>query len=338
MIAGMEHIRVKTGKHCIFATMQEALCYSGSNLTEAALFFLCGGMNIPYLGDPRTFWFKRMDQLTEPLVQSQSQFSLRNTPQAEKVNFRKDCMDSLSQGYPVLLLVHSQCLSYHRAYTENKTRGHVVMLYGLDWDRDEAHIADAYLLDNSGRIHTYQGPVPLQELEAGCFSVTSYRPRSEHRQTSEAVLLGAYANHIDQFLEPDRTPSEGGLNANRQVISDLEDWAGMSGKELRQSCQEVYYGLRVGGILHHIDYIQMFADDAGLSLRAGYREAMLLLETVYREWKMYLLLLYKTGVQGRAARMKELSASGLRLLELYEEALRAYSRWLRAEGIGESLN
>ncbi|ASA25787.1 hypothetical protein [Paenibacillus donghaensis] len=115
----------------------------------------------------------------------------------------------------------------------------------------------------------------------------------------------------------------------RQLISDLAEWVSMSGKELQRCCQEVYYGLRVGGILHQIEYIQMYADEAGLVLRAGYREAMSLLERVYKEWKMYLLLLYKTGVQGRSARMKELSANGLRLLDIYAEALAGYLRWLR---------
>lgn len=328
MNVGIEDIQVRTGKHCIFATMQEALRYSGSNLTEAALFFLCEGMNIPYLGDPRTFWFKRMDQLTTPLVRIQSQFSFHNTSEEDPVRLVNDCADSLVQGYPVLLLVRSRCLSYHRAYTENQTRGHVVLLYGLDVVGNKAYIADAYLLDNSGRIHTFQGPVPLDELEAGCVSVTSYRPLSEYRQTSNSLVLRAYTDQIALYINPGTAPDAGGLNAVRRLVSDLEEWVSMSGKELQRCCQEVYYGMRVGGILHQIEYIQMYADEAGLALLAGYREVMSLLETAYKEWKMYLLMLYKTGVQGRSARMKELSANGLRLLDSYDGALEGYLCWL----------
>lgn len=331
MTVFIEDIHVKTGKHCIFATMQEALRHSGSNLTEAALFFLCSGMNIPYVGDPKTFWFKRMEQLTMPLARIQSQFSFSNTSQEEPVSLVSECLDSLSQGYPVLVLVRSQCLSYHRAYTENETRGHVVLLYGLNFERNEAYVADAYLLDNSGRIHTYQGPVALDQLAGGCISITSYRPLSDNRQTSTAIVLHAYVEHLATYLDCDKAPDTGGLNAVRHVISDIAEWASMSGKELQRSCQELYYGLRVGGILHHIEYIQMYAEEAGLVLRAGYREAMSLIEIVYKEWKMYLLLLYKTGVQGRSARMKELSANGLRLLENYAEALDGYLRWLRIQ-------
>ncbi|ASA25786.1 hypothetical protein [Paenibacillus donghaensis] len=101
-------------------------------------------------------------------------------------------------------------MSYHRAYTENQTRGHVVLLYGLDVEHNKAYVADAYLLDNSGRIHTFQGTVPLDELEEGCVSVTSYRPLSEHRQTPTAVVMRTYADQIAMYLDPDKVPDAGG--------------------------------------------------------------------------------------------------------------------------------
>lgn len=329
MTVCIEDIQVTTGKHCIFATMQQALGHSGSNLSEAALFFLCGGMNIPYLGNPKTFWFNRMGQLTDPFVQIQSQFTFSNTSQDNPVHLVNDCTESLEQGYPVLLLVRSQCLNYHRAYIENETRGHVVLLYGLDAESNVAHITDSYLLDNSGRIHTYQGTVALDKLEAGCISVTSYRPLSENRQTPKEIVLSAYVDHLATYVDPDKAPDTGGLNAVRHVISHLAELVDMSGKELQRSCQEVYYGMRVGGILHHIEYIQTYAEEAGLVLRNGYREAISLLETLYKEWKTYLLLLYKSGVQGRSSRMPELGTKGLRLLNTYEEALQGYIHWLK---------
>ncbi|MNG17098.1 hypothetical protein D3C84_1010570 [compost metagenome] len=102
----------------------------------------------------------------------------------------------------------------------------------------------------------------------------------------------------------------------------------MSKTELQESCEEVYYGLRVGCILNHIEFIQMYAEEAGLVLRPGYHEAMSLLEPIYKEWKMFLLKLYKIGVQGRSERMKELSVNGLKLLDNYAEALGVYLRWL----------
>ncbi|NOU64043.1 hypothetical protein GC096_08405 [Paenibacillus sp. LMG 31461] len=321
-------IQVKTGNDCIYANMQEALRVSGSNLTEAALFFLCGGMNIPYLGDPKTFWFERMEQITTPFVQIQPQFSFHNTSQEYPVNLVNDCTDSLAQGYPVLLSVRTRCLSYHRAYTENAARGHIVTLYGLDVERNEAYVVDPHLRDKSGCIHTYQGPVALDELEKGCTCITFYRPTSDNRTTPNSVVTRAYMDHIASFLDWDRALESGGINAVRHVILDLAEWVTMSKKELQESCEEVYYGLRVGCILSHIEFIQMYAEEAGLVLRSGYHEAMSLLEPIYKEWKMFLLMLYKIGVQGRSERMKELSINGLKLLDSYAEALGVYLRWL----------
>jgi|GEM_PF-3405625 len=333
-------MRMEAGAHCLFASLRNLLAAGfGIRLSEADIYFRCDGMNVEYLPLSRPYWIGRsgdaMLRQFAALGPVRTRYHFGVPEPAARPAIAEDIARELAAGRLVLLFAHSGCLEYHQVYRDNPSRPHVIGIYGIDLAGDAAYVADSFLLDVGGTVHTYQGPTPLSSLLGGLYGLAylegpcaagAWAAEGE-RSSHEPTPLGYVREGIARFLggTVGDWGNAQGLAAYRSFFDRLAAVPELDDATFTQTCKELYYCLRIGTVMHHWAYLQQIVRENPAALRSGPAAWLKTLAEEEQEWQKHLLGFYKNGLRAYKANWGAALDRSHRLVDRQAAVLRQFA-------------
>ncbi|MGF7034400.1 hypothetical protein J2T17_005351 [Paenibacillus mucilaginosus] len=155
---------------------------------------------------------------------------------------------------------------------------------------------------------------------AGALAAAGRRP------ADRAGSLRLAASRIREYLEapvpiPASAPGEAlrysGEAAYLRFFEVLREAAELPDAEFAQTCREVYYSLRIGGVMHMLLYLKGLVCEHPEAFAETGKEWIRDLEEEELNWRKYLLQLYKIGLKLQKEQWKPLlERGGERMLRL----------------------
>lgn len=308
------------GQHCFYASLHALLLRQGVYTDEADLYFLCNGLSISYKGNFDHFGLRPMSDLlaqwsANTQVEVKHVTLMQNKElqdgESDKRNdflILQDWSIALANGKSILLHLQSDHLDFHPVYQSNPGKGHVIQLYGLDMRQDVAYVSDHFLLEESGNVLSYSGKTNLALLLEG-IEEYAYLNGDPAEEISMRQVIQACDRHLEQFLQES-------WSAYAVLFCDLDRLLLMNDEEFRQSCDTLYYQLRIESLMHLLQYTEQFIGRYQ-GLMSNEHGAYQLREDIYelrQLWKRHLLQLYKIGLRTNRDKLPDYIQHSLRLL------------------------
>ncbi|WP_426446085.1 hypothetical protein ACP26L_21070 [Paenibacillus sp. S-38] len=153
------------------------------------------------------------------------------------------------------------------------------------------------------------------------------------RSADQEEGLRLAASRIREYLEspahatvpaqaPDEALGYSGEAAYLRFFEALQETAELPDPAFAETCREVYYGLRIGGVMHMLLYLQELVSEHPEAFPETGKEWIRELEEEQLCWRKYLLQLYKIGLKLQKEQWKP-------LLERGEERMLRLSGMLR---------
>lgn len=301
------------GQHCFYASLHALLLRQGVYTDEADLYFLCNGLSISYKGNFDSFGLRPMaDLLSQWSANTQVEVKhVTIDPALSKRNdflILQDWSNALENGKSILLHLQSHCLNFHPVYQNNPSKGHVIQLYGLDMKQDEAYVSDHFLLEESGHVLSYNGKTNLTLLLEG-ITEYAYLNSDPAEELSVQQVIQACDRHLEQFLQES-------WSAYAVLFCDLDRLLEMEDESFRQSCDTLYYQLRIESLMHLLQYTEQFMSryEGLMGSEHGTYQLREDIHELRQTWKRHLLQLYKIGLRVNREKVTDYIQHSLRLL------------------------
>lgn len=184
----------------------------------------------------------------------------------------------------------------------------MIQLYGLDMKQDEAYVSDHFLLEESGHVLSYNGKTNLTLLLEG-ITEYAYLNSDPAEELSVQQVIQACDRHLEQFLQES-------WSAYAVLFCDLDRLLEMEDESFRQSCDTLYYQLRIESLMHLLQYTEQFMSRYE-GLMGSEHGAYQLREDIHelrQTWKRHLLQLYKIGLRVNREKVTDYIQHSLRLL------------------------
>ncbi|WP_144029098.1 hypothetical protein [Paenibacillus rigui] len=327
MLKVVNSLNIQTGHHCLFSGLRHLLVSERPELdaraAEADIYFESDGLNLEYNGDLSTMWLASQETIIEQFAASyglRAQYTFEISPNVLDV-FR----EILLENRAVLVFMRSPYLDYHAVFRDGAERNHILLLYGIDEAGKTAFVADTSFLDVSGQTLSYSGPLSLEHVLAGVWGYAWVEADpSLSPPPTEAQRFERAVDNIRRFLGHHNLPSGRfqGLEAYRAYVEDWRRLMDVSPSEFTETCKNMYYCLRVGGMMHQLDYFEMFIGRHQDRIRNWDELARRLTEN-RNNWKKSLYQLYKIGLCVQPHKLEALQ-------DRYFSMLRAQGEWLEA--------
>ncbi len=316
---------IQSGHHCLFSGLRHLLIRERPELdmevAEADIYFQSDGMNLAYNGNLSTMWLASQETILQQFAACYGlcvQFTFEVGAAVLDI-FR----EILQENRVILIFMRSPYLDYHAVFRDGEERNHILLLFGIDEINQVVQVADTSFLDGSGQTLSYTGPLSLSQLLAGVWGYTWFEvnPFQKPALNADERYHRAIAS-IKRFNRRHHLP-EGcyqGLEAYRAYVADWSRLIDMKPAEFTDTCKNMYYCLRIGGIMHQLDYFEQFIGKH--RDRVGDSEGMLLqLHNNRNEWKKSLYQLYKIGLSIQPHKLQPLQERYMSLLQTHEKWL-----------------
>ncbi|SFL80443.1 hypothetical protein SAMN03159341_11023 [Paenibacillus sp. 1_12] len=321
----VDNFTVQSGHHCLFSGLRHLLVRErpefDKEVVEADIYFQSDGLNLEYNGNLCKMWLASQETIMRQFAACyglHAQYTFELGP-AVLDTFR----EIVRGNRAILIFMRSPYLDYHAVFRDGAEHNHILLLYGIDVIHQIAQVADTSFLDGSGQTLSYKGPLSLSHILAGVWGYAWFEVDPSHNPTPNAdARFHRAVENIKRFCRGHILP-EGrfqGLDAYRAYVADWSRLINMDPAEFTDSCKHMYYCLRVGGIMHQLDYFEMFIGKHRERVRDS--DGMLQqLRVSQNEWKKSLYQLYKIGLSVQPHKLQPLQARYSTMLQTHEEWL-----------------
>ncbi|MEI7024439.1 BtrH N-terminal domain-containing protein [Paenibacillus sp. y28] len=315
----------RTGYHCLFSGLLHMLKreYPDIAADEADVYLQSDGLNVEFHGDMRTMWLASQEQIARRFADcygfsADYRFDLLNRGEEALPALR----ETLADNRLVLLFMRTKQLRYHDIFQDGEERNHIILLYGLDEEAGTAYVADTSFYDVSGQLLSYQGPLPLHNVTAGLWGFARFKPQPGMAPKPEPERFAAACSRIRDFVSGTALDGERyqGMLAYKTYTDAFTGLAELDKEQFSATCKHVYYCLRIGGIMHQIDYLERFVTlhahrlTRSADLAASWNEKREL-------WRKTLYQLYKIALSARPEKLAAVQQQCRILLEDQERLL-----------------
>ncbi|WP_248925708.1 BtrH N-terminal domain-containing protein [Paenibacillus hamazuiensis] len=324
---GMQALQIEPGVHCLFSGLRHVLVHqlpeAAETADEADIYFQTGGLNVEYERGAFRIWLASREQILRRFAElygMQPHISLHVESGADAI---EPLRDTLAAGRLAVLFLRTSVIEYHEAFRDASARQHIVLLHGLDEVRQAAFIADTAFYDNAGSVQTFSGAIPLPLLREGLTGCASFEaapgrePLPEPRRVQEALA------RMDAFVRGRELPGGRwqGMSAYRALMDNLANLSDLEDRIFTDMCKHAYYGLRIGGVVHQLEYFSRFL------ARHRHRfermdELAAALEELRKDWRPALMQLYKIGLSVQRQKLASLQERCISLLDRHERFVR----------------
>jgi hypothetical protein len=318
------NFQMRSGMHCLFSGLNHILMrelpHTAEETDESDLYLQTSGMNVEYNGDLNRVWLASQEAIIQRFAECYG-LSARAFYEvgADSQGILEQLVAGLRAGRPVLLFIRTSSLIYHEVFREGEERNHIILLYGLDEQKQEAYIADTSFLDAAGVTQTYRGIVPLELILRGIWGYAWFERDKVRHPLPEAERFQSALDQVHMFLQGKVLPGGRyqGLLAYRIYVSEYTKLMELGDALFTSTCKNVYYCYRVGGMLHQLDYLCCFIERHDHRLQQT-DELLNSLDEMKTEWKKTLFQLYKIGISVQRDKIKAIQERSNLLLDKHE--------------------
>lgn len=332
----IENMKVEAGKSCLYSSLANLLRYYGFQLSESDVFFICRGFDYKYLKTKFTecdrpsdrFIYRDIKTVSEAL-QKVIGFKLCYGDSLESMDLVKQVNQGIENNNPVLLLLNPSVLTYtpREFDPDGKFELHCIILKGIDWDRNLAHIVDTYVVDNLGRVSVYEGTLSMEIIikEVKGFL---YFDEVEARMLSSIEIEQSVCDTLNTFLKARENDNEcTGWSALQRCIEDITFVQGKEEEFLNNYYLELSYLIRAH-FLFIFDYLSETLKNysmIGQSNIEVYDE----LDKLRSEWSTFCIKLWKASFHGLLYNITKAITEGRSLIDRIRHLLERVVQYIQ---------
>jgi hypothetical protein len=322
----VDDFTVQAGHHCLFSGLYHLLVRERpeTKAEEADIYFQSDGLNLEYHGDLSTMWLASQETIIQQFAACYglyAQFTFQ-----VGLSALDTLREVLLENRVLLIFMRSNHLDYHAVFRDGAKRNHILLLHGIDEAQEIALVADTSFLDVSGQTLSYNGPLRLDSLLNGLWGYAWFEvDPSRNPPPDDDERFHRALTNIKQFIAGTVLP-EGryqGLAAYRAYVAAWQRLVGMKPAKFTETCKNMYYCLRVGGIMHQLDYFERFIGSHAKRIRDPY-SLIARLEDNRNDWKKSLYQLYKIGLSVQPHKLEPLQERYLSLIQTHEQWLQDF--------------